>query len=537
MRPRLPVARHPRQHLAPQQPQERLGRVGPARFRLSLPQPRLPQPRLLQPRLARRIVRQPHRPARRRQRPRRLQCRIQRRLQPRPLCHQLVQPPPQPPCARPPALRAQQPAPQLRRLQPRQLGRERPVRRVEHVMPLVEHIPRRHRGIVQSAPGRLRHHQRMVCHHQMRRARPADRVFDEAALPVRAGGVDALAAPIRQAQHRRRPEQLRHPARQIPALDVPVGRRQRPACDQPKRHQRGRDQSTPPWPTHHRPQRLLIVQQTQVVFTSLAHDHAPPPLRRVGEQPRQFRIDLALQMPRERADPDRAAVLLRPQAGRRDIPQRLARPGARLGQNQVRVAPHLPRCERRRRRAGIIRLTRPLLRLRPQHRGQPPPRLRLGHRQRRGRGQRRRLFPLGQPLPHQQRLHRGRRIGPPQRRHHERRPAPPRLPHARRQRRRIAIQSQLTPRRQPPQQHLNQLRQQRDLGLQPARRHIQIERQGQPTRRRRRRPSRQHERKQLQDIEAWQRPQPQPPQRRRRVHQHRRIHHAHCRRGVVGGQP
>jgi hypothetical protein len=67
-------------------------------------------------------------------------------------------------------------------------------------MPLVEHVAHRHGGVVDAAPGRLRHHQRMVGHHQLGAPGAADGVLDEAAAPVRAGGVDALAAPVRQPQ-------------------------------------------------------------------------------------------------------------------------------------------------------------------------------------------------------------------------------------------------------------------------------------------------------------------------------------------------
>jgi hypothetical protein len=148
------------------------------------------------------------------------------------------------------------------------------------MMALVEHVARRHLGIIQPAPRRLRHHQRMVRHHQLRRARPPDRVLDEAALPVRACGVDALAPPVGQAVHRRRAEQLAEPARQVAALDVAVRRRQRPTRNQAERHRRRRNQAARR-PAH----RLLIVQQAQVILPPLAHHDTPPPLCRVGIQP------------------------------------------------------------------------------------------------------------------------------------------------------------------------------------------------------------------------------------------------------------
>ena len=125
--------------------------------------------------------------------------------------------------AGPAALRAPQPAAEFRRLAPRQRRRERAVGGIEHVVALVEHVPGRHGVVVQPAPGRLGHHQRMVRDHQFGGAGAADRVFDEAAAPVRAGGMDALAAAVGQRGDQRR-------RRAVPAAsraDRRPGRRRR----------------------------------------------------------------------------------------------------------------------------------------------------------------------------------------------------------------------------------------------------------------------------------------------------------------------
>ena len=123
--------------------------------------------------------------------------------------------------------------------------------------------------------------------------------------------------------------------------------------------------------------RVLQVQQAEVVLAALAHHDAPVALGRVGEQAGQLGVDLALQVAGEGADPDAAVVLLGPQAGGREVAERLAGAGAGLGQHQMRIAAGLARREGGRGGAGVVRLARPLLGVRAEHRGEPRPRLRL----------------------------------------------------------------------------------------------------------------------------------------------------------------
>ena len=270
------------------------------------------------------------------------------------------------------------------------------------------------------------------------------------------------------------------------------------------------------------PQRILQVQQAQVVLAPLADDHAPVALGRIGKQMRQFGVDLALQVAGEGADPHAAVVLLRPQAGRRQIAERLAGSGAGLGQHEMRVAAGLARGERRRRGTGVVRLPRPLLRVRAQHVRQPRPRLGLRHRQRRRRRQRRGVLPLRQALPDPQRFARGRGVRATERSGDERRPAPARLPHARRQPRRVAVQRDVAALRQAVQQGGDQFRQQRRLGFQAAAWRFKVERQRKPARRRRGRARRQSEGEQLQQIECRHAAQTEPAERGRCMHQERR---------------
>ena len=355
------VSRGARQHLMADQVQEGLGGVGPAS---------------VQPAQFGMVRADPALPAGCGQRSRRLQGGVQRRLQQRPGCHELLDPPPEAARTRSAALGTQQPATHLRGLKARQFGGERAVRRVEHVVAFVEHVAGGHDAVVQPAPSGLGHHQRMVRHDKLCRARAANRVFDEAAPPVRAGGVDALAAPVREAENGGGAEQLGQPAGQIAALDVSIVGHQRPARDEAKRDDRGRRPAR-----GRRAQRVLQVQQAQVVLATLADDHAFMALGGIGKQMREFGVDLALQVTGEGADPDAAVVLLRPQAGGCQIAKRLAGSGARLGQHEMRIAAGLARSKCRRGGAGVVRLPRPLLRVRPEHVREPRPRLRLRDRQ------------------------------------------------------------------------------------------------------------------------------------------------------------
>jgi hypothetical protein len=76
----------------------------------------------------------------------------------------------------------------------------------------------------------------MVGDHDLGPARAADRALDEALVVVRAGGIDALAAPVGEAQRAAAADELGEPGREVAADHVAVARRRRPA-----RHQAERD--------------------------------------------------------------------------------------------------------------------------------------------------------------------------------------------------------------------------------------------------------------------------------------------------------
>ena len=232
--------------------------------------------------------------------------------------------------ARAAGLGAEQPAPQFAPLLPGQAHRERGVGRFEQMMALVEHVAGRHGGVVEPAQRRLRHDQRVVGDDEAGVAGGAHVLLDKAAAEMRAGGMDAFAAPVGQ--------------RIDPAAADQLGR-----ASPENRRRRGR---RPRWPTIQRAistsgaadcapraeaaaRRILVIQQAEEILAALADHDAAALLRRVGIEPVEFAGDLALQVAGIGRDPDRALVLLGPQAGRRDIAEGLADAGAGLGEHRA----------------------------------------------------------------------------------------------------------------------------------------------------------------------------------------------------------
>ena len=231
---------------------------------------------------------EPARPARRRQGAGRLQRRLQRRLQLRVAGHQVVQPAPQAARARPAALGAQQPAAQLRAPRPRT------------ARPRTRCRPRRTRGGPRrtrsaSAPRRRRARPRPPAPSPAHgwpppdrpSARAADRVLDEAALLMRAGAVDALAAPVGERRQQPRCRTARRTSR--------AGRRpgcRRPPSPAPSARSARAAMAMPGSPPERRADRVLQVQQAQVVLAPLAHHHAAAALGRVGKQPAPARASI-----------------------------------------------------------------------------------------------------------------------------------------------------------------------------------------------------------------------------------------------------
>ena len=166
----------------------------------------------------------------------------------------------------------------------------------------------------------------MVGDHDGCVARPADRALNKANAKMRAGGIDAFTAPIRDlAQRHRRGEK----GGKAGARQVAVGAR----CD-PARHQRQSDAART---GRQRGSfgRFLEIQKAEIIFPSLAHHRLFGALGGIGIEPRDLLHDLALQVAGVGGNPQARSVLLRPQRGRRQIGQGLAGSGAGLHQRHA----------------------------------------------------------------------------------------------------------------------------------------------------------------------------------------------------------
>ena len=195
------------------------------------------------------------------------------------------------------------------------------------MMSLVEQDPPRR--VLARARG-VDHHQRVVGDDDVRLAARPLGALDEAAAVMRAAGIDALAAAVGQRGRAGAAEQARKPAGQVAADHVAVLGVRRPAPDQ-LREDRGAA-------GERALQRILEVEQAQIILAALADDDLARALLRVGEQLGPLAVELPLQRLGEGRDPDRAAGLLRPQRRRREIGERLADARSRLGEQHVRRA-------------------------------------------------------------------------------------------------------------------------------------------------------------------------------------------------------
>ena len=132
------------------------------------------------------------------------------------------------------------------------------------MMALVEHDPRGARIGVASAR-RIDHHQRMVGDHEVGLRRIARAAFDEAFAVMRAAGIDAFAALVGQCGNPALAEQRAQPAGQVATDHVAILRIGRPARDQMREDRRA--------PGKTALQRVLQIEQAEVVFAPLAHHH------------------------------------------------------------------------------------------------------------------------------------------------------------------------------------------------------------------------------------------------------------------------
>ena len=104
-------------------------------------------------------------------------------------------------------------------------------------------------------------------------------------------------------------------------------------------------------------QRILKIEQAQVILTPLANDDLRAALDRVGKDALGFAIELALECLGVCRNPHRAVCLARPERGWRKIAQGLADPGSRFGEQHRRATHGRSRIEDASGGARVIALT------------------------------------------------------------------------------------------------------------------------------------------------------------------------------------
>ncbi len=296
-------------------------------------------------------------------------------------------------------LGAQDPAPKIGRFAGRKVGRERAVGGVEQVMALVEDIAGRKPVFAAGASGKaaqggLDHHQGMIGDDDIGAPGPAHRVFDETAAVMPARRIDAFAPGVRQIQGRAVAQQIGEPGREIAADHVAVPGVEGPAGHQAERRGGAATRLGAAAPSGRPGQRLVEIQKAEVILPPLADDDPVGLFRRVGEQPVELAVQLPLQVAGKGADPHRTLVHFRPHAGRGDVTQGLADPGAGLGDDQPGLAGLVAGLEGGRGVGRVMGLLVPVFGTAAQKLGQPGPRLGRFHRPGSGRRFRRPVLPF-----------------------------------------------------------------------------------------------------------------------------------------------
>ena len=189
-------------------------------------------------------------------------------------------------------------------------------------MPLVEDITGRPRLCLPAACG-VDHDQRMIGNDDIRLHRRARRMFDEAFPVMRAARIDTFAAPVGQRGRAVTAKQGGQPAGQVTPDHVAIGGVGRPARDQLRQHRRASSEPAL--------QRILQIEQAQIILAALAGDDAFLAQHGIGEDTRGLAAQLALQRLGIGGYPHRAARALGPETGGGEIAERLADAGPRLG--------------------------------------------------------------------------------------------------------------------------------------------------------------------------------------------------------------
>ena len=187
---------------------------------------------------------------------------------------------------------------------------------------------------------RLMQHQGMVDDDDRSVSSGPDRALDEAAAVMRAGGINALAALVGEAQrigcdaaalavNAQVAEQGQYPGREIAAHHVAVAGKARPPRNECRQKRSARVDGG------QAAEDFLHVEEADVILAALADDDAGAALVRIGHQPRGFLIQLPLEIFGIGRDPDGGVVLFGPQVSGRQIAQRLAEARSRFGEEDI----------------------------------------------------------------------------------------------------------------------------------------------------------------------------------------------------------
>src|SRR6476661_7302986 len=178
----------------------------------------------------------------------------------------------------------------------------------------------------------LRHHQGVIGYDYIGRLRPAKTPFDEAGSIVGTSSIDAFAAPVGQLA---KWNESGKESRKACAGKIAIRGRCDPSCDQAERDGALAGRHSVAFGG------VLEIQQTKIVLATLAQHSYQAARARIALEFVHLLQDLALQIARVSRYPEARAVLFRPQRGRCQIAERLARAGARFDQsNSWRTRSH-----------------------------------------------------------------------------------------------------------------------------------------------------------------------------------------------------
>ena len=185
------------------------------------------------------------------------------------------------------------------------------------MMAFVKNIARGRRVFVRQAwrsqggPGCLRHDEGVIGYNQIGLSCPADAVFHEAGLIVRAGSMDTFATSIRHAVERAVPEELPKPARKIATHQIAIAAGLCPAGKKGEGQEGGCAVVSTGCGGI---EKIFHVQKAEIVLTAFANDDLLPKGGLIGIEAMKFLFDLSLKMTRIGADPDGTVILLGPEA-------------------------------------------------------------------------------------------------------------------------------------------------------------------------------------------------------------------------------